>query len=129
ANTEVELAGSDPTVGFNYLGRLGAGAAALSDDLWRIAADSLSTTDVASAVPMPLAHTVELNAATMDSDVGPLLQAAWTWAPSAVNREQVNRLSQLWFEALAGICAHVQNGGGGLTPSDLAPARLSQRQI
>jgi amino acid adenylation domain-containing protein len=35
----------------------------------------------------------------------------------------------LWFEALAGICAHVRHGGGGLTPSDIAPARLSQQQI
>jgi glycopeptidolipid biosynthesis protein len=35
----------------------------------------------------------------------------------------------LWFEALAGICAHVRGGGGGLTPSDIAPARLSQQQI
>ena len=38
-------------------------------------------------------------------------------------------MSQLWFEALAGICAHVRAGGGGLTPSDIAPARLSQQQI
>jgi len=37
-------------------------------------------------------------------------------------------LSQLWFDALAGICAHVQNGGGGLTPSDIT-ASLSQEQI
>ena len=35
----------------------------------------------------------------------------------------------MWFEALAGICAHVRGGGGGLTPSDIAPARLSQQQI
>ena len=35
----------------------------------------------------------------------------------------------MWFEALAGICAHVRRGGGGLTPSDIAPARLSQQQI
>jgi acyl carrier protein len=35
----------------------------------------------------------------------------------------------LWFEALAGICAHVRRGGGGLTPTDIAPARLSQQQI
>ena len=38
-------------------------------------------------------------------------------------------MSRLWFEALAGICAHVRGGGGGLTPSDIAPARLSQQQI
>ena len=42
---------------------------------------------------------------------------------------QVSRLSRLWFEALAGVCAHVRRGGGGLTPSDIAPARLSQQQI
>ena len=35
----------------------------------------------------------------------------------------------MWFDALAGICAHVRGGGGGLTPSDIAPARLGQQQI
>ena len=35
----------------------------------------------------------------------------------------------MWFDALAGICAHVQHGGGGLTPSDITPARLTQQQI
>ncbi|WP_131832316.1 hypothetical protein, partial [Mycobacteroides abscessus] len=36
---------------------------------------------------------------------------------------------QLWFDALTGICAHVHAGGGGLTPSDITPAQLSQRQL
>src|SRR6201998_4829882 len=78
---------------------------------------------------MPLAHTVELNAGTADTDTGPQLHANWTWAQSAVDHNQVSRRSRLWFEALAGICAHVQAGGGGLTPSDIVPARLSQQQI
>ena len=43
--------------------------------------------------------------------------------------DQISRLSRLWFDALTGICAHVRGGGGGLTPSDIAPARLSQHQI
>jgi len=34
----------------------------------------------------------------------------------------------LWFDALAGICAHVRGGGGGLTPSDTL-VQLSQQQI
>ncbi|EUA55042.1 condensation domain protein [Mycobacterium intracellulare 1956] len=38
-------------------------------------------------------------------------------------------MSRLWFDALAGICAHVRRDGGGLTPSDIAPARLDQQQI
>ena len=57
---------------------------------------------------MPLMHTVELNAATADTDAGPQLHANWTWAPSALDDAQVSRLSRLWFEALAGICEHVQ---------------------
>ena len=128
-NPEVDLDGSDPPIGFNYLGRLGAAAAEVSGDLWRPCQDGLSFTGAAAAVPMPLAHTVELNAGTADTEVGPHLHANWTWAPSAVDHAQVSRLSRLWFDALAGICAHVRGGGGGLTPSDIAPARLSQQQI
>ena len=128
-NREVDLAGVDPPIGFNYLGRLGAAAAEASDDLWRLSQDGLSVTAAATAIPMPLTHTVALNAGTLDTDTGPHLHATWTWAPSAVDHAQISRLSQLWLDALAGICAHVRGGGGGLTPSDIAPARLSQQQI
>ena len=128
-NPEVDLAGSDPPIGFNYLGRLGAPAAYPPGDLWRFSQDGWSVTGAAAAVPMPLTHTVELNAGTVDTDTGPHLHATWTWAPSALDHVQLSRLSQLWFDALAGICAHVRGGGGGLTPSDIAPARLSQRQL
>ena len=128
-NREVDLAGVDPPIGFNYLGRLGAAAAEASDDAVAISQDGLSVTAAATAIPMPLMHTVALNAGTVDTDTGPHLHANWTWAPSAVDHAQVSRLSQLWFDALAGICAHVRGGGGGLTPSDIAPARLSQQQI
>ena len=48
-NPDVDLGGSDPTIGFNYLGRLGAAAADLSDDLWRISQESLSSTGSRSA--------------------------------------------------------------------------------
>ncbi|MGH3636824.1 MAG: condensation domain-containing protein, partial [Mycobacterium sp.] len=74
-------------------------------------------------------HTVDLNAVAVDTDAGPHLHANWTWATSAIDEAQIGRLSGLWFEALAGICAHVRDGGGGLTPSDILPARLSQQQI
>ncbi|MCP3811676.1 condensation domain-containing protein, partial [Mycobacteriaceae bacterium Msp059] len=128
-NPEVDLDGSEPTIGFNYLGRVGAGGAEDSDGLWRIDQKELAVADAASAVAMPLMHTVELNAGTEDSDAGPSLRATWTWAPALVDEAQVLRLSQLWFEALTGICAHVSAGGGGLTPSDIVPARLSQQEI
>ncbi|SIM66121.1 Probable peptide synthetase NRP [Mycobacteroides abscessus subsp. bolletii] len=43
----MDLSGPEPAIGFNYLGRLGAGAADLTDDLWRINEDSLSSAGVA----------------------------------------------------------------------------------
>ncbi|KAA0103220.1 non-ribosomal peptide synthetase [Mycolicibacterium sp. P1-5] len=128
-NTDVELAGSDPTIGFNYLGRMGAGSGQASGDIWEIREDGWKVTGAAAAVPMPLMHTVELNAGTVETADGPRLRAGWTWALSALDQDQVTRLSGLWFDALAGICAHVNGGGGGLTPSDIAPARLTQPQI
>jgi len=128
-NPDVDLGGSDPTIGFNYLGRLGSAVAPISGGLWRISPEGLSWTTAAAAVPMPLIHTLDLNAGTVDTDTGPHLHANWTWAPSAVDRAQVSRLSRLWFDALAGICAHVRRGGGGLTPSDIGLAGLSQQQI
>ncbi|WP_372503733.1 non-ribosomal peptide synthetase [[Mycobacterium] manitobense] len=129
-NPDVDLPESDPSIGFNYLGRLGAPAqAADSGEAWRIGPDGVSLTGATAAVPIPLMHSVELNSGTIDTDAGPHLHANWTWAPSALDRDQVSRLSRLWFDALAGICAHVRRGGGGLTPSDIVPARLDQHQI
>jgi non-ribosomal peptide synthase protein (TIGR01720 family) len=130
-NPDVDLGGSDRVIGFNYLGRMGApgaDAAEVSGDLWRVCQDGLSVTGVAAAVPMPLMHTVELNAGTMDTDAGPQLHANWIWASSALDHAAITRLSQLWCDALSGICAHVRGGGGGLTPSDVAVG-LSQQQI
>ncbi|OBK74736.1 non-ribosomal peptide synthetase [Mycobacterium sp. 1274761.0] len=128
-NSDVELGGEDPTIGFNYLGRLGAAGGETPGDAWRISSEGMAFIGGVATLPLPLAHTVELNAATADTDFGPQLHADWTWAPSSLDATQVGRLSQLWFEALAGICAHVRAGGGGLTPSDIAPARLSQPEL
>ena len=127
-NPDVELVEADPPIGFNYLGRLGASAGQAPGESWRVSQDGLLLTGAAADIPMPLMHTVELNAATADTDAGPQLHATWMWAPSALKDAQVNRLSRLWFEALAGICKHVTGGGGGLTPSDITP-NLSQQQI
>jgi non-ribosomal peptide synthase protein (TIGR01720 family) len=128
-NPEIGLDGIDPPIAFNYLGRLGATSSEMSDELWRISEEGLALTGAAAAIPMPLLHTVELNAATLDTETGPQLHANWTWAQSALDHARMDRLSRLWFDALAGICAYVRAGGGGLTPSDIVPARLSQQDI
>ena len=43
-NTDVDLDGSDPAIGFNYLGRLGGAAAEASGEVWRPCQDGLSVT-------------------------------------------------------------------------------------
>ena len=127
-NGESDLDGPDPAIAFNYLGRLGGPGADNAGRGWRIRPDEWELTEAAAAIPMPLPHTVELNAATIDTASGPRLRAGWTWAPSALTRPQAERLARLWFEALAGICSHVGGGGGGLTPSDVAVG-LTQDQL
>ncbi|HEU4363164.1 MAG TPA: condensation domain-containing protein, partial [Mycobacterium sp.] len=118
----------DPSIGFNYLGRLTPPAAETSDEVWQICPD-LTILAAAAAIPLAMAHTVELNAGTVEIDAGPQLYAGWSWAVSALDHAQVKRLNRLWFDALAGICAYVRAGGGGLTPSDIVSARLTQQQI
>ena len=112
-NPDVELAGADPTIGFNYFGRLGGSGVEIAGDSWGLSHESLTMTGAAAAVPTPLMHTLDLSAVAIDSDAGPRLHANWTWARSALDHTQIDRLSQLWFDVLAGICAHVQAGGGG----------------
>ncbi|MGA5467197.1 amino acid adenylation domain-containing protein, partial [Mycobacterium sp. NPDC050041] len=126
-NPGVELGGVDPVIGFNYLGRLGG--ADLPENLWRIDPDAVELTASASAVPTPLMHTVDLDAATVDTETGPRLRTQWTWAATVLDESAIERLSHLFFEALTGICASVRRGGGGLTPSDILPARLSQSDL
>ncbi|MEE3063826.1 MAG: condensation domain-containing protein, partial [Actinomycetota bacterium] len=126
-NTEVELAGPDPTIGFNYVGPLGVSATHANH--WQLRQEKLSDIAAARAIPMPLMYTAALSAAIVDSGIGPRLRADWSWAPSALDRAAVGQLNRLWFEALVGVCALVRRGGGGLTPSDILPARLSQQQL
>ena len=71
-NNEVDLDGSDPPIGFNYLGRQGATTAETSGDAWQIAWDGLATISPSVKPPIPLMHTLELNAGTVDTDAGPV---------------------------------------------------------
>ena len=128
-NADVDLPGSDPPIGFNYLGRLGAHRADPTTAGGSAAGLAVQPTPQRRSADAADAHRRAQRrhrrhrrrpAAARRLDVG------------AVGRSidaQVDRLGRLWFDALAGICAHVRRGGGGLTPSDIAPARLSQQQI
>ncbi|MBX5489004.1 MAG: amino acid adenylation domain-containing protein, partial [Mycolicibacterium hassiacum] len=124
-NREAGLDQPDPTVMFNYLGRVTSGTDTPAQ-AWLPGEELLMS---APALSMPMTHTLALNAATVDTETGPCLQASWSWATSVLAEADVERLSGLWFDALTRICAVVRAGGGGPTPSDIAPARLDQTEI
>ncbi|MDP7739599.1 non-ribosomal peptide synthetase [Mycobacterium paragordonae] len=118
-NPDIDLDAPDPSIGFNYLGR--QSALAQDADEWRIVdSDGVFSDPAHAGIAMPLMHTVELNAATVDTGHGPQLHAHWTWATAKLDNTQIRRLNQLWFQALTGITTHTTHGGGGFTPSDFA---------
>ena len=129
-NTDVDLPGPDPSIGFNYLGRLGAAASrnvrrAVADQPRRLVRRRRCDGGAHAAGAHRGAqrrHRRHRHRPTICTPTGPGRHRRSIDA-------QISRLSQLWFDALTGICAHVRHGGGGLTPSDIAPARLSQHQI
>jgi amino acid adenylation domain-containing protein/thioester reductase-like protein/non-ribosomal peptide synthase protein (TIGR01720 family) len=130
-NGEADLEGPDPPIGFNYLGRVGGSQNdAIAGEGWQMTGAGAPFTDESrGGWPMPLGHTVGVNVITLDAVAGPQLQATWTWAPSKIDAAQIDTLSRLWFEALAGICTHVRDGGGGFTPSDFALVCVATEEL
>ncbi len=55
-NPDVDLSAPEPTIGFNYLGRMASAAYDISEDLWRPSREGLSLIGSATAVPMPGPH-------------------------------------------------------------------------
>ncbi|MEZ7154949.1 non-ribosomal peptide synthase/polyketide synthase [Streptomyces sp. MAD19A] len=114
-----------PALGFNYLGRAAQG----EDADWAVVAGSQGIGG-SSDDGTPLAHTVELNALAVEGSEGPELVATWTWASRLFGEEDVRALADEWFAVLRGLAAHGRRPeAGGLTPSDVALARLGQREI
>ncbi|EWC60856.1 Siderophore biosynthesis non-ribosomal peptide synthetase module [Actinokineospora spheciospongiae] len=111
-----------PQIGFNYLGRFGAGAGGLD----RAAP---GTDRAALTADLPAAHAVEVNAVTHEHPDGPRLRATATWPRTALAEAEVAELIELWRHALEGITRHVDAGGGGHTGSDFPLVELSQREV
>ncbi|WP_329462495.1 non-ribosomal peptide synthetase [Streptomyces sp. NBC_01431] len=113
-------------IGFNYLGRFAA-PGTRSD--WAV------VPRIADGIPggthaRPLGHPLTLDALTQDGPNGPELVASWTWASGILDEREVAALAAAWFDALRALAHHGSlPGAGGRTPSDVAPAGLSQREI
>jgi non-ribosomal peptide synthase protein (TIGR01720 family) len=114
-----------PQLGFNYLGRIGVAAPA---GLWGLVPQPAGSDS--SDAAMPLAHVIEVNAITEESADGPRLTAHWMWAPALVDEAAVSELAREWFDALAALAAYtIAPEAGGLTPSDVTLAGLTQDEI
>lgn len=119
-----------PQIGFNYLGRFGAGHA--GD--WEAAGETDAVTAPADPA-MPLPHAVDLNAVTEDRPDGPHLVANWSWPATLFDEDRMRGLADTWARALRALVAHAASAGsGGHTPSDLgivdiAGERLGQDEL
>ncbi|MEV4434132.1 amino acid adenylation domain-containing protein [Streptomyces sp. NPDC049585] len=127
-DTAAELAGRpEPQVGFNYLGRMGTADAAEA-----AAADTVRVRDLTGAgdAAMPLAYTLELNAAAVEHPEGQRLVASWTFSGELLTEDEVRRVAELWFQALTALAEHAARpGAGGLTPCDLPLVSVTQEEI
>jgi non-ribosomal peptide synthase protein (TIGR01720 family) len=78
----------------------------------------------------PMAHPVEISAVAHDAEDGPRLRADWTYARGAVSDEDARDLAELWFRTLEALVDLADRpDAGGLTPSDVTLASLSQSEI
>ncbi|WP_051796164.1 non-ribosomal peptide synthetase [Streptomyces sp. NRRL S-87] len=115
-----------PQIGFNYLGRFAAPGGSAD---WAVV-PRLGTGIPGGSPGMPLAHALELDALTQDGPDGPELVAGWTWATGVLGEAEVAELAAYWFDALRDLARHGSRpGAGGRSPSDVAPAGLTQAEI
>ncbi len=115
------------TIGYNYLGRFGAGGAAERD--WAPAALTGSLGGGADD-RLPASHTLQLNASTLDGPEGPRLQAAFTFPARLLPADEVERLAQHWLAALEAIAAAgTRPGAGGHSPGDFPLVTVGQPEI
>ncbi|MFD8917918.1 amino acid adenylation domain-containing protein [Streptomyces sp. NPDC059569] len=114
-----------PDIGFNYLGRFGAGDGAD----WSLAAGGDSFSGGADDA-MPVAHALEVNCLTRDEPGGPRLLASCSWPGELFTEDAARDLVGLWFTALGALVRHTEKAdAGGRTPSDLELVTLSQDEI
>ncbi|MFF5205889.1 non-ribosomal peptide synthase/polyketide synthase [Streptosporangium sp. NPDC000396] len=117
-----------PQIMFNYLGRMAATDESTAED-WAPAPE-VGGLGGATDADMPLAHALEINAVTEDHADGPRLAVNLTFPPGVLSEHDVRELAELWFTALGALATHtLEQGSGGLTPSDLPLVRLGQHDI
>jgi amino acid adenylation domain-containing protein/non-ribosomal peptide synthase protein (TIGR01720 family) len=106
---------------FNYQGR---SARALSEDTL------FTPSQASSGLPVSLrgirSHLLSINAGVVDGE----LYVEWTYSENVHHRSTIERLADLYLEALRSIIRHCRLAdAGGYTPSDFPEAGLSQNEL
>ncbi|MGW6422135.1 amino acid adenylation domain-containing protein [Nocardia sp. NPDC055053] len=115
-----EFAG--PQLGFNYLGRVDAGAGE-----WSISRSGLGA---AYDPDMPVPTALVVNAVTEVGPAGAQMTAHWMYAGGILADADVHALTERWRAALEALIRHAAGpGAGGHTPSDLSLVSLNQSQL
>ncbi len=124
----------EPQIAFNYLGRVGAGAAPsdvedTGDFGWQAADDGIAlggAMDPGMVVPAALT----INAVTTDSPTGSILSASFAFAGELLDETDVAELADEWVAVAGVLVRHARDGAvGGLTPSDLPLVDVGQADI
>ncbi len=115
------LTGKPPQILFNYLGRFAGGSGRDWEPVAGIGAlrESVDPSNPASAL--------EINALAEDGPDGTVLAATLAWPGGLFDRREVERLADLWRDALHAVarCDALR----GHTPSDFPLVRLTQADV
>ncbi|WP_084423807.1 non-ribosomal peptide synthetase [Rhodococcoides kyotonense] len=120
-----------PQIGFNYLGRVGAGTGEIPAgvEIGWVPAGDMGDID-APADDLAAVALVDVNALVTNTPSGEQLEASFAFASRTIAREDVDELAQLWVDALDAVATYsVSAGAGGLTPSDVPLVSVSQADI
>jgi amino acid adenylation domain-containing protein/non-ribosomal peptide synthase protein (TIGR01720 family) len=79
---------------------------------------------------MAFHHPLQVDSTVLERAAGPELTAVWTWMPGIFSENDVRLLADGWFHMLEALVQHSEEPeAGGLSPSDVPLAALSQSEI
>ncbi|MFJ3793088.1 amino acid adenylation domain-containing protein [Kitasatospora sp. NPDC090091] len=118
---------AEPQIGFNYLGRFDTTAAPEAAD-WALAPEAGA---IGGEDPgMPVAHALEVTAATQDRAEGPELSVVWQWPAALLDRAVVEELADAWARMLQALARHAESPQAVRhTPSDMDLIDVSQDEL
>ncbi|MFC8042750.1 non-ribosomal peptide synthase/polyketide synthase [Nocardia sp. NPDC057353] len=114
-------------ISFNYLGRAGGIAGAHVMD-W-LPTGEFGRIELDPAPELPASGVIEIDAIADDLD-GIRLTATFRYVAGILDEADVRDLAEDWLAALEALAGHLAHpAAGGLTPSDVAPAAVTQREL